>query len=285
LPGNEATAEFYQLEAAAERFLYGVVWTATPTALFANPTPAPTYTATPGYAPVPQDLVGKIAFMSDRAGSKEDTGLEPQVYVMDGDGSNVILLSNRAVYDTALARDSFSADQRYRAYVEDFLRFDGKRVPGLYYQDSLYAASEQLTRLGAGIAWMPAWSPTREQIAFVSNETKDDEIWIIDRDGSNLRQLTAGNTAYNAENMGKDNFIPQVSRHPSWSPDGQQIVFWTNNTGNAQIWLMDADGGNQRNVSNNGYNDWNPVWIKYVDVPPLIPGPTPERRNPFDQYE
>lgn len=283
-PGNAATAEYYSLEATAEAFLYGIVWTATPTAIYTTPTPAPTYTATPGYEPVPQQLVGKIAFLSDRAGSQEETGLEPQVYVMDADGSNVTLLSDRAVYDTALARDSFSADQRFRAYVEDFLRFDGQRVPGIYYQDSYYSATEQLTRFGKGIAWMPAWSPTREQIAFVSNETDNDEIWIINRDGSNLLRLTAGNAPSNAERIGKDDFFPLVSRHPSWSPDGDQLVYWSNSSGNAQIWLSTIDGSQQRIIHPSPYNDWNPVWIKYTDTPPLLPEPTPVRKNPFDLF-
>ncbi len=283
-PHNGATAEFYNQEATAEAFLYGMVWTATPTSLFSTPTPVGTYTPTPGYETVPQVLVGKIAFLSDRAGSKEETGLEPMVYVMDADGSNVTLLSGRAVYDTALARDSFSADQRFRAYVEDFLRFDGRRVPGIYFQDYYYDATEQLTRFGAGIAWMPAWSPTREQIALVSNDSQDDEIWIINRDGSGLLQLTVSNAEYNAQNIGKDDFIPEVSRHPSWSPDGNQIIFWSNRTGNAQIWIANSDGSNQRIINHNSYNDWNPVWIKYTDTPPLLPEATPTRGNPFDIY-
>jgi hypothetical protein len=274
-PRNAATAEFYIQEVTAEAFLYGMIWTATPTPLFASPSLVGTYTPTPGYEPVPSLLVNKIAFLSDRAGSQEETGLEPMVYVMDPDGSNVTLLSNRAVYDTALARDSFSADQRFRAYVADFLRFDGTQVPGIYFQDYHYNATEQVTQFGAGIAWDPTWSPTGEQIAFVSNETKNDEIWIINRNGSGLLQLTTGNEAYNAQRIGKDDFFPEVNRHPSWSP----------NTGNAQIWIMDPDGSHQRIINHNPHNDWNPVWIKYVDSPPLLSEPTTMRQNPFDLYE
>jgi hypothetical protein len=34
---------------------------------------------------------------------------------------------------------------------------------------------------------------------------------------------------------------------------------------------MDADGSRQRNISNNPYNDWDPVWIKWPrDIPSLL---------------
>jgi hypothetical protein len=30
---------------------------------------------------------------------------------------------------------------------------------------------------------------------------------------------------------------------------------------------MDAEGGNLRSLSVTGFNDWDPVWIKYTDPP------------------
>ena len=63
----------------------------------------------------------------------------------------------------------------------------------------------------------------------------------------------------------------QWDKHPSYSPDSRQIVFFSNKEnedGRMQIWIMDANGGRPRNISNNPYNDWDPVWIKWPkDVP------------------
>ena len=84
-------------------------------------------------------------------------------------------------------------------------------------------------------------------------------------DGSNLVRLTETNEAYNAREIGKDTFIPEQNGHPSWSPDGQKIVFWSNRTGHKQIWVMNADGTNLYSLSNTSYDDWNPVWFKYTD--------------------
>jgi Tol biopolymer transport system component len=52
-------------------------------------------------------------------------------------------------------------------------------------------------------------------------------------------------------------------KHPSWSPDGSQIVFWSNReTGLHQLWIMNRDGSNQRRLLESPANDWDPVWVK-----------------------
>jgi Tol biopolymer transport system component len=57
---------------------------------------------------------------------------------------------------------------------------------------------------------------------------------------------------------------PDYDKHPSWSPDGAQIVYWAVHQGGPrQIWVMGAaDGSNKRNISNNDHNDWDAIWIK-----------------------
>jgi hypothetical protein len=42
---------------------------------------------------------------------------------------------------------------------------------------------------------------------------------------------------------------------PTWSPDGSQIAFLTDRTGQWEIWLMNADGSNQRPMFSNGVLD------------------------------
>jgi hypothetical protein len=275
-PVNAATTVYQAAVATAEAFLFGTatptpinVWTATPTPVFilvdgevATPFVTVTPTATP--QPIPRELIGKIAFLSNRSGGSEPLK-KPLVYVIDPDGSNLAVLTDRTFYDEAVARDPYSADQRFRTFVKDAIRFDDKRVPAIYFYDYLYSAEEQLTHFGAGVAWDPVWSPTSEQIAFVSNDSQDDEIWVVNRDGSGLRRLTETNEAFNAREIGKDTFIPEVNGQPSWSPDGSQIVFWSNRTGNRQIWVMNADGSNPHSLSTTHHDDWNPVWIKYTD--------------------
>jgi hypothetical protein len=274
LAGNAATATFQTQLATAEAFLFGRrdqpgnMWTATPTPILIPvngdiATPWVTPTATPTPQLIPEILVNKIAFLSNRSGGPEPLR-NPLVYVIDPDGSNLSVLADPSIYHAAIARDQFSPDQRYRAFVKDTTRFSNPVVPAIFSFDYETGVEKQLTFFGAGAAWDPVWSASG-QIAFVSNDTRDDEIWVINADGTGLQRLTLTNEEYNAREAGKDTFIAEQNGHPSWSPDGSRIVFWSNRTGHRQIWVMDATGENMYSLSTTGYDDWDPVWIKVTD--------------------
>ena len=90
------------------------------------------------------------------------------------------------------------------------------------------------------------------QIAFVSDRDGNPEIYVMDADGGNQQRLT--------ENRHDD-------WDPSWAPDGKRIVFFSNRDGHVmggrptfEIYVMDADGGNQQRLTNNRHDDWDPSW-------------------------
>ncbi len=287
VPANQATADYLQavwLTTGTPTPLSVNVQTATATPVYIllngelpimTSTPLPT--ATPG--PMPPQLIGKIAFKSDRTGQKGKEGSE-SIFVINPDGTGLAMLTSRWPYDLAESADVYSADRRFLAFTRDTIRyqnidgvvtkitvdpetgqpiektvkgpigFERADAPAIYWYDALYQATQQVTRFGTGIAYGGVWSPTREQIAFIATETGNDEIWVINRDGSGLLQLTRDPYSW-------------WDKHPSWSPDGNQIVFWSNRTGVWQIWVMDRDGQNLYTLSRSGFNDWDPVWIKY----------------------
>lgn len=67
----------------------------------------------------------------------------------------------------------------------------------------------------------PQWSPDGRRLAYV----RDDEIWIVEVDGSRLTRVVAK---------------PGGGRDPRWSPDGRRLAFLSRRRGWSQVWLVDA---------------------------------------------
>jgi Tol biopolymer transport system component len=67
----------------------------------------------------------------------------------------------------------------------------------------------------------------------------------MDADGDNLRWLTSDT---------------DVDEFPLWSPDGSKILYISKDNGNSDIFIMDADGGNQLPLTFNPYVDTDTAW-------------------------
>jgi RNA polymerase sigma factor (sigma-70 family) len=89
----------------------------------------------------------------------------------------------------------------------------------------------------------PAQVPEEGQIVFHSDRDGNNEIYVMDTDGGNVRRLTNN---------------PADDIRPVWSPDGKSIAFGSMRDGNWQIYLMSPDGKNQRRISNDRAGD--PAW-------------------------
>jgi Tol biopolymer transport system component/tRNA A-37 threonylcarbamoyl transferase component Bud32 len=83
------------------------------------------------------------------------------------------------------------------------------------------------------------------QIVFVSKRDGNNEIYLMNADGSNPVRLTddAANDAF-----------------PAFSPDGNKIVFYTNRHGDNEIYAINADGSEPVRLTNNAATDYSPAW-------------------------
>jgi TolB protein len=88
-----------------------------------------------------------------------------------------------------------------------------------------------------------AWTPDG-RIVHVSEPAGKADIYILNVERNDDRLLTAGF----GNNYG-----------PSVSSDGLFIVFWSDRTGSANIWRMDLDGRNEKQLTF-GTTDWNPMF-------------------------
>lgn len=101
--------------------------------------------------------------------------------------------------------------------------------------------------LPGSMVWenLAAFSPDGRRIAFASNRTGVNEIWIMEADGSNARQLTSHGPVVVA---------------PRWSPDGASLVFAAQSADNWEIYRIDADGSRSVRLTWEPSQEENPSW-------------------------
>jgi len=118
------------------------------------------------------------------------------------------------------------------------------------------------TKLTAGQDNFPSWSPLGDRIGFTRDTggTNSYEIFTIRPDGTDLKQLT---------------HAPGNDAHCAWSPDGKHIVFSSARLGfrdetplydgspqpYAELFVMDADGSNQRPITSDKWEEGTPAWV------------------------
>jgi len=167
----------------------------------------------------------KLAFSSDRNNESVTgrvvTNASQEIYIADYDGANPQRITVNRSLNIA---PSWSPDGKSLAYMSFSSRF-----PDIYIQN-LYEV-RQLVRPAGGTDLIqnkfPAFSPDGTKIAFNSTRDGNDEIYVVNRDGTGLKRLTSH---------------PNIDVAPAWSPNGTQIVFVSGRSGEPQLYLMEADG-------------------------------------------
>ena len=201
----------------------------------------------------PIDLVaGEVLLLTDRRGDDESPAWSP-------DGKHIAFVSNR--------------DGNENIYVIDSDGKNDKRLTDLPDDDTAKSF---------------VWSPDGKRIAFVAFTGRGHgyDIFVMDRDGSNLTRLANGDSptwspdgkyiAYRTfaryrqsvifmvDSDGKDHhYILGHLGHfysPVWAPLGGHIAFVYNRDGNENIYVMDSDGKNDKRLTDRRGDDRSPAW-------------------------
>lgn len=184
-----------------------------------------------------EQLRGMILFKTDRSGAGE-------IYQMNADGSNQRPLPRESwsLYTELQAALPYSPDRTQMIVIRGEGQFD------LWWANLLTGQELRVTSTSSP-EYDAAWSPVDNRIAYVSEETGNGDIYTLNLDGSAVVRLT-------------DN-IDDFDKHPTWSPDGARIAFWSNRGFNKsrQIWMIDLNTRIVTSLSDNPFNDWDPVWV------------------------
>lgn len=183
--------------------------------------------------------IQKIAFHSNRDGNTE-------IYSIHANGTNEKRLTNNDAYD---GFPSWSPDGSQILFQSGR---DGEQY--IYVMDSNGDNARKIPNTQGGN--YAKWSRDGSKIAFFAERDGNTEIMVVNSDGSHPINLTKNSA---------------TDETPSWTRDGQKIAFQTNRGGkpgidedgeptraNYGIYSMDADGGNQTEITGFETNDENP---------------------------
>ncbi|UCH44178.1 MAG: PD40 domain-containing protein [Nitrospiraceae bacterium] len=174
-----------------------------------------------------------ISFSSSRDGSSE-------IYTINIYGKKIKKLTRSFGIDVSPV---FSPDGKQIAFVSD-----RGGSPQIYVMQADGRAVHRVTFEGT-YNTSPVWSAGGKRIAFVGRKNGKNQIFMVQSDGKDLMQLT-----YDGNNEG-----------PSFSPDGLFLAFDSDRDNGRGLYIMRANGENQKRVTPRFLRAMAPEWSPYLN--------------------
>jgi Tol biopolymer transport system component len=210
------------------------------------------------------------------------------LYSIKPDGTELTQITDFRSFD-----GDWSADGTQVVFQSDHQN-EPENIPDIYTLDITGENKVELVDIPEQLDFAPRWSPVRDQIAFISSRSGNIEIYVMNADGTDPVQITdskapiyyadwspdgerlvfvygQGKSHSDLYIVNKDGDATSVVRltsdtgwddRPSFSPDGQQVVYHSNKGGDEDndLWIINADGSGDVQLTDDKYNDHYPDW-------------------------
>ena len=193
------------------------------------------------------DITESVTAIRGIAATRIFFSLDKDIWRVDSDGAN----AQRVSRGTGIAMSATVSPDGQRLAFSEIRDYAGVVV----LQNLLSGARQQVpgTNVG-GHSMTPAFSPTGREMIFARSGEEGTDLYAVDiAQSCCVRRLTTDGKL--ADNLS-----------PTYSPDGRRVAFVSARGGSPQIFVMDADGSNQRGLVPFDYGqtgpshspDWSP---------------------------
>lgn len=206
------------------------------------------------------------------------------LYTIDSDGSNLTQITNFRSNNA-----DWSPDGSKIVFQSDHQK-EPENTPDIYTMD---ITGDNLVKILEDLPvpdFNPRWSAGSDQIMFISGRTGTFNVFLMNPDGSDIVPVTAGGAPvinasispdgsrvafvypqggkftdlYTIASSGALDSVVRLTKDatfddgPCWSPDGGKIFFYSDRSGNFDLWMINADGTDPVQLTDDEYYDAYP---------------------------
>jgi Tol biopolymer transport system component/DNA-binding winged helix-turn-helix (wHTH) protein len=174
-----------------------------------------------------------------------------RILFLDRDGKKIMLAQNgvaaKLVYIASAKLSGLALDGSGSRLIAS-RRLDDDDIWSLPVNGLRVAGEAQRFVYSTAAEAQPRFSPDGRLLAFSSNRSGADEIWLADSDGRNPRQLT--------------HIGAYIAGYPHWSPDSSFVVFHARLPDQAQVYTIRVQDGVTRQITHESPGFSNPQFSR-----------------------